>query len=163
MENNEIVLSSNSSTNLKNNKQSIDKLNETITEVIAQSASSQSVPLLNNIINDVKDNDNTSKKTKKNKRRNSLNLDTTFDKKTKYNINVNNFIETSRLFNKIIERLDLLEEECKSLNILNNVLKAENKDISSKLSKMTSKYSNLLKDFDDFKQENLNLRRLQTS
>jgi hypothetical protein len=158
MENNEIVLSSNSSTNLKNNKQSIDKLNETITEVIAQSASSQSVPLLNNIINDVKDNDNTSKKTKKNKRRNSLNLDTTFDKKTKYNINVNNFIETSRLFNKIIERLDLLEEECKSLNILNNVLKAENKDISSKLSKMTSKYSNLLKDFDDFKQENLKLQ-----
>jgi hypothetical protein len=57
MVNNEIDLSIYPSTNLKNNKQSIDKLNETITEVKAKSALSQIVSLLNNIINDDKDND----------------------------------------------------------------------------------------------------------
>ena len=91
------------------------------------------------------------------KRRNSLDLDSTFEKKTKYNFEVSDFIEASRLFNTIIDRLDQVEEECNRLDTLNTILTKENKEINNKHSALASKHNNLLKNFDLLKLNNDNL------
>jgi hypothetical protein len=80
------------------------------------------------------------------------------DKKTKFNVNCQDFIETSRLFSKIFERLDLLEEDYNRLEGANSVLKVELKDIKNNYNKLSSKHSNLLKEFATLKTTNTKLQ-----
>ena len=70
---------------------------------------------------------------------------------------MSDFIEASRLFNTIIDRLDQVEEECNRLDTLNTILTKENKEINNKHSALASKHNNLLKNFDLLKLNNDNL------
>ena len=130
-----------------------DNINVTISAVISQTTDSQAENINNNS-NEIKP------KVKKNqrKRQNSLNLDTTFEKKTKYNINVSKYPEVSRLLNTIIERLDLVEDENNRLNMFIDVIKEDNKAINSRYTKLFSKHGNIVKEVDKLKQENETLR-----
>jgi predicted nuclease with TOPRIM domain len=128
-----------SDTNLSSNTSKHDNYNDTISKVISQSTATNSQE------------DNSKMITRK-KRTNSLNLDSTGDKKTKYNVNFSNFTEASKLINKIFERLDLVEDESNRLDSANRILTKEIKDTNNNYNKLASKHSNLLKDFDLLKQ-----------
>ena len=124
-----------------------ERMNQTINDVLNQSQLS---------------NDTLSKKDKNgkksNKRTSSLNVDQEFDKKTKYNINCEDFSEASRLFSRFFERLDSLEDECNILNSYNTTLKNELKNTNSNYTKLLSKHSNLVKEFESLKQVNNSLK-----
>jgi hypothetical protein len=80
------------------------------------------------------------------------------DKRTKLDITVDNFGETSRLINIIFQRLDSVEDECNRFDGANVILKNELKDLMTKYNKLSSKHSNLLKDFDALKITNTKLQ-----
>ena len=116
-----------SSSNMINNN-----IDLTINQVLNQTQASNDQSISNDI----------TRKSKNNKKRTtSLNLDDDNDKRSKLNITVEDFGETSRLVNKIFERLDLLEDECNRLNGANACLKSELKEIKNNYSKLTSKHS----------------------
>lgn len=122
-----------SDTNLSLNTSKHDNYNDTISKVISQSTNT-------NIQED------NSKMITRKKRTNSLNLDTTGDKKTKYNVNFSNFTEASKLINKIFERLDLVEDESNRLDSANRILTKEIKDTNNNYNKLASKHSkNIIK------------------
>ena len=75
-----------------------DSINLTINQVLSQFILSEEVKHLE------KNKEELSKKKSK-KRANSLDI-VKEDKKTKFNVNCQDFIETSRLFSRIFERLD---------------------------------------------------------
>ena len=101
-----------------------DHYMSSINNVISQSSSNviSQTSSKNNQIN----NDSIIKTTRR-KRTNSLNTESYKDKKQKKDIYIDNFIETSRFINNIMERLDMLEDECNRLDSNNVALKDEYK------------------------------------
>jgi hypothetical protein len=141
-------MESNESINITdmNNSQNHNNIDQTINYVITRSQASKNQSTTDNV-----------KKIKNNKKRTiSLNDDT--DKRTKLDITIDNFGETSRLINIIFERLDSVEDECNRFDSANVILKNELKDLMTKYNKLSSKHSNLLKDFDALKITNSKLQ-----
>ena len=112
---------------------------------------------LSQISNDQSINNDKLKKNKNIKKR-TISLNDDDEKRTKLNITVDNFGEASRLFNKIFERIDSLDDECNRIDGVNVTLKNELKDLTIKYNKLSSKHSNLIKDFDVLKITNTKLQ-----
>ena len=92
------------------------------------------------------------------KRTNSLNTESYKDKKQKKDIYIDNFIETSRFINIIMERLNMLEDECNRLDVNNVALKDEYKLLKDNYTKLQSKNSNLTKEVNSLKAINTKLQ-----
>jgi len=97
-------------------------------------------------------------KTTRKKRTNSLNTESYKDKKQKKDIYIDNFIETSRFINIIMERLNMLEDECNRLDVNNVALKDEYKLLKDNYTKLQSKNSNLTKEVNSLKAINTKLQ-----
>ena len=121
----------------------------TINSVISQSS---------NTVEDQQDVKKIQKRNARKKRTNSLNSDGLNDKRQRNNIHIDNFTETSKFINIIMERLDLLEDECNRLEGVNNVLKEENINIKDNYCKLQSKHSNLYKEFSTLKAINTKIQ-----